>query len=106
MTASTVLPPQPHLPDEKPVAEYRSIAPVALVAVGLGLASALVLITPLLAIIPCAAIVAGLVALRAISSSQGQLAGRAPAIAGLCLATLFLGYGLTRHLARQSLLEQ
>src|SRR5205807_5504586 len=38
--------------------------------------------------------------------SGGQLAGRSVAIAGLSLATFFLGFGLSRHLARQAILEQ
>jgi len=106
MTAPTVSPPQPHLSDEQPVAQYRSIAPLAVVAVLLGIASALILTTPLLAPLPVAGIVAGIAALRSISRSGGQLAGRSIAIGGLCLATFFLGFGLSRHLARQYELEK
>jgi len=106
MSAQTAAPPQPHLSDEEPVAQYRSISPTAIGAVALGLASALILTTPLLALIPVAAIVVAIVALRGIAASEGQLAGRSVAITGLCLATLFLGIGLTRHLARQRLLEK
>jgi hypothetical protein len=104
MTASTVPPPKSLLPDEQPLAQYRSIATSARVAAGLGVASALVLTTPLLAVVPIAAIVAGIVALRTIAASQGQLAGRVPAIVGLSLAMFFFGLGVTRHLARQVLL--
>src|SRR6266436_4047717 len=106
MTAPTVSPPKPLLSDEQPVAQYRSIAPLAVVTVGLGIASALILTTPLLAPLPVAGIVAAIAALRSISASGGQLAGRSVAIAGLCLATFFLGFGLSRHLARQAILEQ
>jgi hypothetical protein len=106
MTAPTVSPPQPHLSDEQPVAQYRSIAPLAVVSVGLGIASALILTTPLLAPLPVAGMVVAIAALRSISASGGQLAGRAMAIGGLCLATFFLGFGLSRHLARQAILEQ
>src|SRR5262249_46001007 len=56
--------------------------------------------------VPVGAIVAGIAALRMIRRSDGQLAGQVPAIGGLCLATFFLGFGLTHHLARQSALEQ
>src|SRR5262245_39934919 len=94
------------LSDEQPVAHYRSVAPLAIVALVLGFASAIILTTPLLVPVPVAAIVVGIAALRAIRSSGGQLAGRVPAIAGLCLATFFLGFGLSRHLARQTALEQ
>lgn len=92
-------------PDEQPLAQYRSVAPLAIVAVILGVTSALILTTPLLAPVPVAALVVGIAALRSINQSGDQLAGRPVAIAGLCLATFFLGLGLTRHLSRQTELE-
>jgi hypothetical protein len=106
MSASTASPPQKLLPDEQPLAEYRSLAPLAVVSVILGVASALILTSPLLAPLPVAAIVAAIAALRTISRSGGQLAGSGVAIVGLCLGTFFLGLGLTSHLARQRVLEQ
>jgi hypothetical protein len=105
MTASTATPRQPLRADEQALSQYRSVAPLAIVAVGLGVASALILTTPLLAPIPVAAIVVAIAALRAISASSNQLAGRALAVVGLCLATFFLGLGLSRHLYRQTMLE-
>jgi hypothetical protein len=105
MSAPTAVPPQPLLSDEQPLAQYRSIAPIALVALGLGICSALVLVSPLLAPVPVAAIIVAITALRTIRDSGGQLAGKTPAIAGLCLAIFFLSFGLTRHLARQRVLE-
>src|SRR5262245_13979700 len=102
MTASTVSK-QPTLrSDEQPLAGYRAVAPLAILAVCLGLASALILTTPLLAVVPVAAIIVAAVALRTIRSSGGQLAGQVPAMAGLCLATFFLGLGMTQHLVRQT----
>src|SRR5256885_5271102 len=106
MSALPLTTPHGLLPDDQPVAHYRSVAPLAVVTLVLGFSSALILTTPLLAPVPVAAIVVGIAALRAIRTSGGQLAGRVPAIAGLCLATFFLGFGLSRHLARQSALEQ
>jgi hypothetical protein len=106
MSASIATPPERLLPDEQPLAEYRSLAPLAIVSVVLGIASALILTSPLLAPIPVAAIVAAIAALRSISRSNGQLAGSTAAVAGLCLGTFFLGLGLTTHLARQRVLEQ
>src|SRR5436309_2502178 len=106
MTASTVVPPQSLRPDEVPLAEYRSVSRAAVAAVGLGLASSVVLITPLLAVVPIAAVIAAAVALRSIAASAGQLIGRAPAVVGLCLATFFLGWGLTWGVARQTAVEQ
>jgi hypothetical protein len=97
---------QPHLADEQPVNQYQSVAPLAIVSLGVGLASALIVVSPLLAPIPVAGIVAAIAALRAIRASQGQLVGRTPAIIGLSLATFFLAFGLSRHLSRQAVLEQ
>jgi hypothetical protein len=106
MSASTASPPEKLLPDEQRLAEYRSLAPLAVVSVVLGVASALILTSPLLAPLPVAAMVAALAALRSIARSSGQLAGNGVAIVGLCLGAFFLGLGLTTHLARQRVLEQ
>ena len=106
MTTAAPTKSQPHIADEKPLAEYRSIAPLAVIAVGLGIASALILTSPLLAPVPVAGIVVAIAALRSIRASAEQLAGRPAAIVGLCLSVFFLGLGLTRHVARQGVLEQ
>jgi hypothetical protein len=98
--------PKTLLSDEQPLAGYRTVSPLAIVAVILGLASALILTTPLLALLPVAAILTAVAALRGIKLSGGQLAGWWPAVGGLCLATFFLGWGLSSHLARQTVLEQ
>jgi hypothetical protein len=103
---ATTTKPEVLLPDEQPLAQYRSVAPLAVASVILGIVSSLILTTPLLAPLPVAGLVAGIAALRSIRRSGEQLAGRSVAIAGLCLATFFLGLGLARHLARQSSLEQ
>jgi hypothetical protein len=71
-----------------------------------GLAAVLVLVSPLLAILALAGAVSGGVALWAIRRSDGVLAGQGLALCGLALSVFFLGLGLTRHLTRQSLLEQ
>lgn len=92
--------------DEKPVAEYHSISPLAVVSVGLGIAAALVLVTPLLAPVAVAGMIVAVAALRAIRRSSGELVGAPLAIVGLSLATFFLGWGLAQHLGRQSVLEQ
>ena len=105
MTAPPTIADQPLRPDEKPLAEYRSVSTLAVAAAILGVVSAVILVNPLLAPLPVAALIAALVALRAIANSGGQLVGRIPALVGLCLATFFLGWGFTAHLARQSLLE-
>lgn len=95
------------IPDaERPVAEYRSIAPMAFVSVGLGLASALLLVSPLLAPLPAGGIAAAFAALAGIRKAKGEQSGVGIALAGLALSAFFLSFGLTRHLGRQGTLEQ
>lgn len=105
MSASSTLPDEALRPDEVPLAEYRSISRAAVAAVLLGVASALVLVSPLLAPVAIAAIVVACLALRAIAASKGQLIGWPAAVTGLCLACLFVGWGFSRHLSRQSQLR-
>jgi hypothetical protein len=68
------------------------------------LASALVLVSPILVVIPLAAAATAVVALRQIAMSSGQFSGRWPATIGLCLAMLFVGWGFTRQWTRQATL--
>jgi hypothetical protein len=91
--------------DEKPLAEYRSVSKLAVAAILCGVASALVLVGPLLLPVALAAIVVSVLALRAIAASEGQLVGRLPALLGLSLAVLFLGWGGSRYVTRQTQLE-
>jgi len=93
-------------PDEEPLAHYAAVSRSALAALALGMASPLILVSPLLVIVPLAAVVVAGIALVQISRSRGQLQGRWPATIGLCLATLFLGWGVTRQVTRQATLAQ
>jgi hypothetical protein len=102
--SATTLPPTSNT-QEQALVEYRSVSKLALVALGLGLASALVLINPLLAPIPLLTIVLAAFSLRSIHQSGGQVVGRAPAIFGLCLATFFLGWGVAARFSRAVTLE-
>src|SRR5262245_37373306 len=102
MSAPAVSPSQrssPHgyHPDDQTLARYSAISRAALLALFLGLASALVLVSPLLVIVPLAAAAIAIVALRQIATSGGQYTGRWSATAGLCLAMLFAGWGLSRQ---------
>jgi hypothetical protein len=83
------------------LAEYRTISKAAVAALLLGLASAVALANPVLAIIPLAAIVMSVLAFRSIASAAVPMSGRRLAVAGLCLAALFLGWGLARHFHHQ-----
>lgn len=106
MSAST-LPTSDELhPDEQQLADYVAISRAAVGALLLGFASPLILISPLLLVVPLAGIVTAAVALRGIASSQGQLRGQWLATIGLCLATLFLGWGVTRQLSRQTIVVE
>lgn len=102
--SATTLPPTRNS-HEQSLVEYRSISKLALVALGLGLASPLVLASPLLVLIPLLAVAVAVVSLRSIKSSGGQVVGRAPAIVGLCLATFFLGWGTAARFSRALTLE-
>ena len=104
MTASVAPPTDSLRPDERPLAEYRAVSLTAIAALLLGFASALTLVNPLLSIVPLAAIACSAIALRAIATSDGQLVGRRLALAGLCLATLMLGWGLAQYTVRQAAL--
>src|SRR3970040_1190307 len=86
-------------PDEQALVQYAAVSKAAPGALALGLASPLILVTPLLLLLPLAGIVVAAVALRRIATSEGQLTGYWPATIGLCLATLFLGWGASYQLA-------
>jgi len=111
MSVPTVLPPRPSSstrqhPDDETLARYSAISRAALLALFLGLASALVLVSPLLVIVPLAAAAIAIVALRQIATSGGQYTGRWSATAGLCLAMLFAGWGLSRQWTREAVLQE
>lgn len=93
-------------PDEQTLAQYSTVSRSAVLAAFLGLASPLVLVSPLLVVVPLAAAAVGAVALRRIATSGGQFSGRWPATIGLCLAALFLGWGLSRQWTRQAVLAR
>jgi hypothetical protein len=93
-------------PDEKQLAGYVAISRLAVAALALGLASPLILVSPLLVVVPLAGVAVATVALIGIAASDGQLKGHWLATLGLCLATLFLGWGVTRQLSRQAFLVE
>ncbi|MEX2173163.1 MAG: hypothetical protein WD872_02300 [Pirellulaceae bacterium] len=86
---------------DQSLAAYSAVSRLAVLCLFLGLASALILISPLLALVPLATAAVAVVALRRIGASDGQLTGRIPATIGLCLAALFFGWGAARQLSRQ-----
>jgi|GEM_PF-2520846 hypothetical protein len=111
MSAPAVLPPeslspQRRHPDDDAIARYSAVSRPAILALFLGLASALALVSPILVIVPLAAAAAAVVALRQIAASGGQYSGRWAATIGLCLAMLFAGWGLSREWTRDARLQR
>ncbi|MDX1948531.1 MAG: hypothetical protein SFU86_24305 [Pirellulaceae bacterium] len=88
-------------PDEVPLLQYRPLSRAAVGAFALGLASGLMLVSPLFIMAPLAALFVAVVAVRN-TAHGGQVTGRGLAVAGLCLALLFAGWGLSRHFSRQA----
>ena len=72
--------------------EYVAINPVAVVAALLGLASVLALLDNILLVVPLAAIICSLVALRQIQNSNGTQTGKALVALGLLLSIGLAGF--------------
>jgi hypothetical protein len=89
--APTRVSPAFHADDPEETTEYRSLSVTALVALLFGLASPLCFGHILLFLIPLVGIVLSLLALRQIAASDGALAGRGAALAGLVLC---IGFGV------------
>ncbi len=111
MSATAVSPPERssppgYHPDDETLARYSAVSRLAILALFMGLASALALASPILVIVPLAAAVIAIVALRQIATSGGQYTGHWSATAGLCLAMLFAGWGMSREWTRQGELHQ
>ena len=92
----------------KPVEEekYSQLAPLAIIALLLGMASALALIHPLFFLIPAAAVGVALLALGKINQSDGALSGAGIARCGLALATIFVAAAFVRTGVRDNLLKE
>jgi hypothetical protein len=90
----------------QPATLYRSVSGIAILGLLLGLASPLSLISPILLVVPLAALFASLMALLRISRAEEILSGRTLAYAGLFLATFFLSYLPVRHYFRSQSLAR
>ncbi len=84
----------PHDADEW--GQYRSLSTLSVIALLLGLCSALAFVSPLMFVVPLAAVAAALLAWKRIVSSDGNLSGSRLACAGLALAVLFASASLAR----------
>lgn len=94
---------QPHVSslDETALASYQGVSIMAVLALLLGMASALALVHPFLWVVPPVAVVLSILAIRAIDAPDSNLTGRRLAIAGLALALLFGLWAPSRVLTRQ-----
>lgn len=92
----------------KPVEDdkYSQLAPLAVIALVLGMASLLALIGPLFFLVPAAAIGVALLALGKIRQSDGALSGAGIARIGLALATICLVASLVRGEVRNRMLKE
>jgi hypothetical protein len=85
--------------------KYSQLAPLAVIALLLGMASPLALVGPLFFLVPAAAIGLALLALGKIRQSDGALSGAGMARVGLALATICLVATLVRGAVRDRLLQ-
>lgn len=76
---------------------YKALCSSAVAALILGLLSALVLLDPILAAVPLAGGMLGLVATRAIARRRDELAGLGLARTGMALSAAFLAGGIAWH---------
>lgn len=83
------------------VDEYRPFSLLAVIALLGGLASPLALVSTLLAIVPLLTILIAVLTLRKIASSSEPVGGARLAVTGLCLAMLFLGWGVGHNAYHQ-----
>lgn len=87
-------------------AKYSQLAPMAIVALALGLASILALVGPLFYLLPIAAIGLALLALSKINNSDGAQSGARLAYAAIALATICLVASLVRIEVRDRMLKE
>lgn len=92
--------------DELPLEEeYRPLSALCVVALLAGLASPLSLVHPLLVVVPLASAALALVALRSLATAAQPVTGQRLAVAGLCLAMLFLGWGIAKRLHHRAVVR-
>jgi len=84
-TTHTVSAPAFHGDDPEQTTEYRTLSVLAIISLIIGLAAPLAVAAPFLLAIPLFGIAVSLIALRRIAVSEGVLAGRWAAMAGLAL---------------------
>ena len=92
-----------HADDVDQSASYRTFSVLAIISLLFGLASPLCFVGPLLFGIPLVGAAVSLLAIRRIDTSEGVLAGRWAAVAGLALCVASLASNITRDMVGQHL---
>jgi hypothetical protein len=105
-TSSRAPSPAFHADDLDQAVEYRTLSVPAILGLVLGLASPLCFGAPLLMLIPISGIAISVFALRRIAASDGALAGRWVAVAGLILCTSLAVAPLSREFVLRLLRSQ
>ncbi|GAA4429201.1 DUF4190 domain-containing protein [Bremerella cremea] len=85
--------------------EYRELSRLAIAAMVLGVLSVLSIFTPVLWILPVLAIILGLVSYFQITRSE-VLTGKGMALAGIGLAAIWLGIGVTQGVVRDRIMRE
>lgn len=80
---------------------YRPIHRLALVAIVVGIASAVSLIHPVFLVVPALGFILSLLALRQLPVSDQKQSGRALAILGVCFSLIFASWAFGREYSRQ-----
>lgn len=89
--------------DVNHVAEYRSLSVLAIIGLLFGLASPLSILAPVFLMIPLLGAILSLLALRQIVTSEGRLAGRWAAMAGLVLCVACGASAVSRSAVMRSM---
>lgn len=92
------------LPSEPELTQYRAISYWAVATLFAGLAAPLALVGPLLWWVPLATIPLAILAFRQLRQPDPRYVGKTAAVCGICLAALFLAWGVTQRLSRESYL--
>ncbi len=97
---------EPNSYDADEWGQYSSLSTLAVVAFVLGLCSAVMFASPLMVVVPLAAVATALVALKGIAASAGGLSGARLAYWGLALAIVFGVASVTRVKVREVILQR
>lgn len=84
------------------ISSYRAVSKLSILALALGLASLLAVVSPVLWILPIIGVLVAVIALRSITAHPQLLTGRGIAILALTLSCFTVAFAPARHLTRQT----